>query len=123
MSALRVLIASPDEELRARVAGIFAATGNRVALEFDAPFDALEACLEGRTDVAVLDEALRSMRGSEVAAVLRDLHSPVVTIVLHRGELIGDEGLLALNPAREGFEEALGNVLQDAGGRRAREAR
>ena len=70
--------------------------------------------------MAVLDEALRSMHGSEVASVLRDLHSPVVTVVLHRGEMTGDDGLLALNPTREGFEDALENVLQDAGSRKAR---
>jgi CheY-like chemotaxis protein len=119
MSALRVLIASPDEEVRARVSGVVQATGHHVALEYDAPFDALEACLEGRADVAVLDEALRSMRGSEVASVLSDMHSAVVTIVLHRGELTGDEGLLALNPVREGFEGALANVLQGAGRRKS----
>ena len=118
MSVLRVLIASPDGELRARVAGVVAATENEVSVELDTPFDALEACLEDRFDVAVLDEALRSMRGSEVASVLRDLHSRVVTVVLHRGELNGDDGLLALNPAREGFDEALANVMRDAVGRR-----
>jgi DNA-binding response OmpR family regulator len=120
MGALRVLIASPDEELRARVAGVVASTEHQVALEMDTPFDALDACLEERADLAVLDEALRSMRGSEVASVLRDLHSKVITVVLHRGELTGDDGLLVLNPAREGFDEALANVLLDAGGRRAR---
>jgi DNA-binding response OmpR family regulator len=120
MDHLRVLIASPDEHLRARVARVVGLTNNHVALEFDAPFDALEACLEGRADIAVLDEALRSMRGSEVATVLQELHSPVVSIVLHRGELNGDEGLLALDPSRDGFEDALGNVLDDTGGRRTR---
>jgi len=120
MAELRVLIASPDVGLRARVAGVVTASNHHVALEFDTPFDALEACLEDRVDVALLDEALRSMRGTEVASVLRDVHSPVVTVVLHRGELSADEVLLALNPSREGFEEALGNVLRDAGGRRRR---
>ncbi|MDP9344108.1 MAG: hypothetical protein M3Q23_18845 [Actinomycetota bacterium] len=117
MTSLRVLIASPDDELRARVASVVATTRHEVALQYSSPFDALEACLEERVDVAVLDEALRSMRGSELASVLRDLRSKVVTIVLHRDDLSGDEGLLALNPAREGFDKALANVLQDAGSR------
>lgn len=94
-----------------------AATENEVALQLDAPFDALEACLEDRVDLAALDEALRSMRGSEVASALRELHSKVVTLVLHGGELSGDEGLLVLDPSREGFDEAPANVLLEAGAR------
>jgi DNA-binding response OmpR family regulator len=120
MAALRVLIASPDDELRVRVAAVVAASDHDLTLESSTPFDALEACLEERVDVAILDEALHSMRGSELASVLRDLRSKVVTIVLHRGELTGDEELLALNPARDGFAEALANVLQDVSGRRSR---
>jgi DNA-binding NarL/FixJ family response regulator len=123
MTPLRVLIASPDDGLRARVRAVVAMTGHQVVLESTTPFDALEACLEGRVEIAILDESMRSMRGSEVAAVLRDLRSRILTIVIHRGELTGDEELLALNPAREGFAEALANVLQGDPGRQARWSR
>jgi len=116
LNSLRVIIASPDDGLRTHVAAIVARTGHEVVLECGTPFDALEASLEGRADLAILDERLRSVRGSELAALLRDLRSRVTTVVLHRGELAGDEGLLALNPVREGFAEALANVLTNVGG-------
>jgi len=120
MTSLRVLIASPDDAMRARVAEVVSSRDHRIVLESAAPFEALEACLDGNVDVAILDDALRSMRGSEVAAVLGDVRTEVATIVLYRGEVYGDEGFLALNPLREGFDEALANVLDGLGERRDR---
>src|SRR5437867_10627066 len=116
MTSLRVLIASPDDALRARVAAVVSTRDHRIVLESALPFEALEACLDGNVDVAILDDALRTTRGSEVAAVLADIRPEVWTIVLQRGELGGDQVFRSLNPYREGSEAAPADLRDGAGG-------
>src|SRR5438874_772688 len=102
MSDIRVLSASPEDELRARVRTNVTSGGHRAALELPGAMDALDACMQGQVDVAILDQFLSPISGSEIAAMLRDLGSPVSVVVLHRGELSGEEAFTALNPTREG---------------------
>jgi hypothetical protein len=115
-----VCIASPDEHLRARVGAVVASLGHELTLEAQASFEALEASVEERVDVAILDESLSPTPGSAIAEVLRDVRSSVVTVVIHRGELSGHDALKVLNPLLEGFDEALANVLETAERRRGR---
>jgi 2-phospho-L-lactate guanylyltransferase (CobY/MobA/RfbA family) len=111
MRQLKVIVASPDEALFTRTASVLANRGHRVLKRCTSSIEALEACFDEIADLAVLDDDLKTVSGSHIARVLRDLRSPVAALVVHRGN--GgetDESLLILDPTRDGFEAALLNI-------------
>jgi DNA-binding NarL/FixJ family response regulator len=111
MRQLKVLVASPDETLSSRTASLLANRGYQVVKRCATSIETLEACFEETADLVVLDDELRTVPGSRIAGVLKDLRSPVAAVVVQRG--IGtpaDESLLLLDPNREGYEAALLNI-------------
>ena len=111
MRRLKVIVASPDDGLSSRVATLLANRGHHVVGQCGTSIEALEACFDESADLAVLDDRLSTVRGSEIAKVLRDLDSPVAAVVIHEGDgSLADEPLLVLDPTRRGFEAALLNI-------------
>jgi len=109
---LRVALGSPHPDLSGRLADLIRQAGHEIAIETANPFELMEVCFEKGADIAVVDQDLLRVRGSEIAAILRDLRQPVPSVVLHRGEL-ADADLLALDPTRPGFDSAFTNVLSE----------
>jgi hypothetical protein len=114
--SLRVAVGSPHPDLAGRLADLVRGSGHEIAIETANPFELMEVCFEKGADLAVVDQDLLRVRGSEIAAILRDLRDPVPAVVLHRGEL-ADADLLALDPTRPGFDHAFTNVLDELAGR------
>src|SRR5919197_968662 len=108
MRRLKVIVASPDAALLSRVASLLANRGHDVVGRCSTSIEALEACFDETADLAVLDDRLSTVRGSEIAKVLTDIESSVAAIVVHEGNgTLADESLLVLDPGRGGFEAAL----------------
>jgi CheY-like chemotaxis protein len=111
MRRLKVIVASPDAALLSRVASLLANRGHDVVGRCSTSIEALEACFDETADLAVLDDRLSTVRGSEIAKVLTDIESSVAAIVVHEGNgTLADESLLVLDPGRGGFEAALLNI-------------
>jgi CheY-like chemotaxis protein len=119
MQKLRVVVASGDDALCARTSGLLKNRGHLVVKQCASAIEALEACFEEAVDLAVVDEELPSISGTNIADILRDLRYPVSTVVLMRGDGRSPEGEgHVLDPTREGFEAALLNFADSLAPRR-----
>ena len=102
----RAVVASADAEVRARVERVLRASGATTVLRCETAVEAMEACFEVGVDMAVLDEELSGVRGSEIAAILHDIAQEVEPVVLTRGERPGTD-ITSIELASPDFEAAL----------------
>jgi len=104
-----VVIASGDDGLRSRLAGIARASGAEVVRSAVDGEQALLACGTEEPDVVFLDEELAGISGSSVAAILAEMDRPVRALVVHRGELSDRPDALDLES--ETFDDGVRSVL------------
>lgn len=106
-------MASPEEELRSFLATLLQEEGFAVSPCAQAA-EAFLAALEEGVTMAILDEDLSPVSGSTVAQVVEGVRRPVTPVVIHRGEVPDDRGILALDRTRPGFDRALRRVIAAA---------
>lgn len=118
MHKLRVVVATPDQELQTRTSELLAERGHLVVKRCQTAIEALEACFEEVVDLAVVDEDLPSISGSHIAEIVRDLRYPVSIVVMMRGPLDAGPDITTVDPSDGRFEAALLRVTDGLAPRR-----
>ena len=104
---LRTIVASSDPELRDRATAALREGGATSVRHFEVAIDAMEACFESEVDLAVLDEDLSGVRGSEIAVILQDVGQDIESVVVVRSEGQAPPRVASVHWADPGFDAAL----------------
>ncbi|MFN2544869.1 MAG: response regulator [Actinomycetota bacterium] len=102
----RIVIASADPALRARILDLLSSVPIEVVREPITGDQALLACTTEEIDAAVLDQDLPGTAGSDVADLVRDVGGGVDVVVVYRGDRPEDEPN-ALDVSGPDFDRAL----------------